>query len=448
MMEGIKNIAILGAGESGTGAAKLAVKQGLNVYISDKGVINDNFMRDLDELNVDWESGSHNTEKIMAADLIVKSPGIPGDIDILQQATEQGIPVVSEIEFGYQYCQGKIIAVTGSNGKTTTANLIFHMLEKAGRDVVLCGNVGKSFAGILSSEKHEIYVLEISSFQLDDILEFKPDIGIVLNITPDHLDRYQDKLENYTRAKMRIAENQDDNDFFIYNLDDEIILNALKKESAKSKHLPFSLKKKGHEGAWLEEKQIIINLNNNPLAMSIHDLALQGKHNIYNSMAAAIAGRILDLRKELIRESLSDFQNVEHRLEFVMKVHGISFINDSKATNVNSTWYALESIPQKIVWIAGGVDKGNDYSQLNELVADKVTAIVCLGKDNKKLKSAFKSIVPDIVETQSASDAVKQAYSLAKHGDTVLLSPACASFDLFENYEDRGYQFKQAVKGL
>ena len=448
MTQGVENIVILGGGESGVGAAKLAVKKGHAVFVSDFGKIKDHFKSALNEIDVEWEEGTHSMDRILQTELVIKSPGISDETQVIKEIKSKAIPVISEVEFAFRYCEGKIIAVTGSNGKSTTVCLIQHMLEKAGLNSALVGNIGQSFAASVAEKHSDYFVLEVSSFQLDDIVKFKPFISILLNITPDHLDRYDHKLENYIESKLQIVRNQDSNDHFIFNIDDDSIESGMKDKKIAAQQWPFSLKKKDLKGAWLQEEQFIINLNNNPIAMSVHELALQGKHNIYNSMAASIAGRILELRKELIRESLSDFQNIEHRLEFVMKVHGISFINDSKATNVNSTWYALESIERNVIWIAGGVDKGNDYSALNELVADKVKAIVCLGKDNKKLTKAFKSIVPDIVEADSASKAVNLAYELGKPGDSVLLSPACASFDLFDSYEDRGHQFKKAVKAL
>jgi UDP-N-acetylmuramoylalanine--D-glutamate ligase len=402
----------------------------------------------LETEGIAYESGSHDEERILKADLIVKSPGIPPTAPIIQKAQEKKIPVVSEIEFAYSQGTGKIIAITGSNGKTTTTHLINHILTKAGKKVAMAGNVGTSYAGKVADGPFDYYVLEISSFQLEDIITFKPYISIILNITPDHLDRYEYKLQGYVDAKFQIIRNATEEDYFIYNLDDEIILEELNKRNIKARKLPISIKKKLDEGASLSADQIFINLNSKSFTMSVHDLALQGKHNIYNSMAASIAGRILELRKDVIRESMSDFQNIEHRLEFVTKVHGISFINDSKATNVNSTWYALESIEKNIIWIVGGVDKGNDYLQIKDLVAEKVKAIVCLGKDNKKIIKAFSDIIPVIEESQSALDAVKKAYALGKKDDTVLLSPCCASFDLFESYEDRGHQFKKAVRSL
>ena len=448
MLNEVKNISILGAGISGLGAAKLAKKLNMQVFVSDMADIDLDTQTTLTNLNVEWESGGHNEDRILNSDVIVKSPGISPEAHIIVKAVEQGISVISEIEFAYRYCKGKVIAITGSNGKTTTANLIFHLLGKAGKNVALVGNIGESFAGNLSQGNKDYYVIEVSSFQLDDIITFKPDIAIILNVTPDHLDRYQYKLENYADSKFQIIKNQDENDYFIYNTDDEVIMKGLEKRKLTTKKIPFSIIKKEANGGFLQDNDLIINLNNNPFNMSVHELALQGKHNIYNSMAAAIAGKILDLRKDIIRESLSDFQNMEHRLEFVMKVHGISFFNDSKATNVNATWYALESAENPVVWIVGGIDKGNDYEALKALVSEKVKAIVCLGKDNKKIHNAFGKLVERIEDTNNATDAVNMAYAMSKKGDTVLLSPACASFDLFENYEERGQLFKKAVRAL
>jgi UDP-N-acetylmuramoylalanine--D-glutamate ligase len=442
------NICILGAGESGVGAAILAKKQGIEVFVSDLGEIKKKYGKILDEENISYESGKHSEDLILNCGLIIKSPGIPSTTSIIKKAESKGIPIISEIEFASRYCTGKIIAITGSNGKTTTTHLVHHMLSKAGKKSCMAGNVGYSFAAAIAREDYDYFVLELSSFQLDDIIQFRPDIAIILNITPDHLDRYDNSLKKYADSKFRIIKNQGADDFFIYNTDDEVILEGLKKINNQSQFLPFSLKKKQEPGAYLEGDQFTVNLNNNSFNMSIQELALQGKHNIYNSMAASIAGRIMELRKDLIRESLSDFTNVEHRLEFVMDVHGIKFINDSKATNVNSTWFALESLEKNVIWIVGGVDKGNDYDSLKELVGDKVKAIVCLGKDNKKIHKFFNGIVTDMVDADNAKEAVAKAYAYGSKGDTIILSPACASFDLFENYEDRGQQFKKAVRAL
>lgn len=442
-------IIVLGGGESGVGAAVLAKKEGLSVFVSDLGVIKDKYKRVLNNNDIPWEEGQHTEEKILSADEIVKSPGISDQAIIVQKAIKKQIPIISEIEFAFRYNTARIIGITGSNGKTTTTLLIYHILKKAGLNVGLAGNVGKSFALQIAENSFDYYVVELSSFQLDGIQDFKPWIAVLLNITPDHLDRYGNEFNNYIHSKFQITENMGDNDHFIYCSDDKTIVQELEKRKIEAIKYPFSIQQKNLEtGAWEDNEQLIIRTNKKQFEMSIHELAMQGKHNLYNSMAAGITGRILDLRKDLIRESLSDFQNVEHRLEFVSSIHGIEFINDSKATNVNSTWYALESISKPIIWIVGGVDKGNDYTELFELVKDKVKAIVCLGKNNEKIKDAFGGMVNVIEETQSAKEAVATAYSLGQKGDVVLLSPACASFDLFENYEDRGQQFKKAVKAL
>lgn len=445
----IKNkIVVLGARESGTGAAILAKAQGFDVFVSDKGKIADKFKEILLQHQIRFEEEQHTEYEILSAKEIVKSPGIPEKSEIIVKAKEKGIAVISEIEFAARYTDAKKICITGSNGKTTTTLLTYHILKKAGLNVGLAGNVGKSFATMVANEKHDYYVLELSSFQLDDMYSFKADIAVLLNITPDHLDRYEYKMENYVNSKFKIAQNQTSQDAFIYCIDDPETINVINNKNIKAKKYPFSILQQLQEGAWLNKNQINININNNPLTMTVEELALQGKHNIYNSMAAGIAGRILDIRKEIIRESLSDFVNIEHRLEYVAKINDIEFINDSKSTNVNSAWYALESYDKPIIWIAGGVDKGNDYSMLKDLVKAKVKAIVCLGKDNKKLIKAFKDVVPLIEETSSVEEAVAVAYRVGKKGDVVLLSPACASFDLFENYEDRGNKFKAAVRAL
>lgn len=443
-----KAVAILGAGESGVGAAILAKKEGLVPFVSDKGKIKEKYKTVLKNNNVEWEEGAHDESRILSAKEIIKSPGIPDGVQLIQKALKNGINVISEIEFAARYCKAKTIGITGSNGKTTTTMLLYHVLKSAGVNVGLAGNVGKSFAEQVSNNDYEWYVLELSSFQLDGVFDYSPDISILLNITPDHLDRYQNDFEKYADSKMRIVKNSKAEGVFIYNQDDEAIKAAMSRNDFKAKQIPFSIKNKVSEGAYLDEKQLIININNSELIMSIHDLALKGNHNLYNTMASGIAGRILDLRKELIRESLSDFQNVEHRLETVATVHGIEFINDSKATNINSTWYALESLTKPAIWIVGGVDKGNDYSELMELVKDKVKAIICLGKDNSKIIRSFQDEIQIIEEAYSADEAVRKAYEIGRKGDVVLLSPACASFDLFENYEDRGHQFKKAVRAL
>jgi UDP-N-acetylmuramoylalanine--D-glutamate ligase len=442
-------LAILGAGESGVGAAILAKKEGLVPFVSDAGKIGEKYKKVLIQNDIEWEEGVHSEARILQAGEVVKSPGIPDHALLVKKLHEKGIPVISEIEFAYRYCKAKLIGITGSNGKTTTALMTYHVLKRGGLNVGLAGNVGKSFAEQVAKEDYDYYVLELSSFQLDGIENFKADIAILLNITPDHLDRYNDQFELYADAKLRIAMNAGEEDYFIYCEDDPAIQEAMKRNPTKARLIPFSIKKQLPLGAYINDKEELnIQLLNNHFTMSIHDLALQGKHNLYNTMASGIAGRVLDLRKELIRESLSDFQNVEHRLEKVATIHGIEFINDSKATNVNSTWYALESINKPIVWIVGGVDKGNDYGELQELVRDKVKAIICLGKENAKIIDAFREDIPLIEEAHSAEEAVRKAYEIGRSGDAVLLSPACASFDLFENYEDRGHQFKRAVRSL
>lgn len=441
------HISILGAGESGVGAAVLAKRKGWQVFVSDYGKIKEEHKRELEELNVPFEEGGHTLERILASDLVIKSPGIADTVPVIKAVHSKGIKVVSEIEFGGYYSTARAICITGSNGKTTTTLLTHHILKKAGISVGLAGNVGRSFARQVANESHDWYVLELSSFQLDDMTDFRANIAVLTNITPDHLDRYEYNMQNYINSKFRILQNQSSEDWFIYNYDDEVIRTELTKREVKARTAPFSLKEKLEVGGYADAQQITININDQ-FTMSIHDLALKGKHNTQNSLASGIASRILEIRKEVVRESLEDFVNVEHRLEFVAKVHGIEFINDSKATNVNSTWFALESMEKPTVWIVGGVDKGNDYSELMDLVRDKVKAIICLGVDNKKLIDTFSGVIPTIVEARSAMEAVAYGYRLAKSDETVLLSPACASFDLFENYEDRGNQFKSAVRAL
>lgn len=441
-------IVILGGAESGVGAAILALQQGYDVFVSDLGTIKDNYKSTLNQFKISYEEGKHSFEKIREAVEVVKSPGIPRNAEIIKKLQEYNIPVISEIEFGCRFTKAKMICISGTNGKTTTTMLTWHILKKAGLNVGLAGNVGHSFAMQVAEKKYDHFVLELSSFQLDDMHKFKADIAILLNITPDHLDRYDYSLQNYINAKFRIIQNQGSDDAFIYCADDETIAIEVLKRNPGMKLFPFSIKKQEGMSAFLNDNQLTININNNPLTMSIYELALQGKHNLYNSMAAGIAARTIDIRKDTIRESFSDFQNVEHRLEKVNTVHGIEFINDSKATNVNSAWFALESMEKPVIWIVGGQDKGNDYSMLSDLVKEKVKAIVCLGMDNKKIHKAFKDIVPDITDTISAIAAVKAAYKKGKKGDVVLLSPCCASFDLFKNYEDRGRQFKDAVRAL
>ncbi len=439
---------ILGGGESGVGSAILGQKKGYEVFLSDLGKIKENYRNVLSNYEIDFEEEKHSEEKILNAELAIKSPGIPEKALIVQKLIEAKIPVISEIEFAGRYTNAKTVCITGSNGKTTTTLLLYHILKSAGMDVGLAGNVGKSLAWQVAENKFDIYVIELSSFQLDGMFDFRTDIAVLLNITPDHLDRYNYNMREYTDSKFRIIQNQTKSDYFIYCADDEVIQTEIKRRKIDPVAIPFWLKKPGKMGAGITEDQIIINVNQKQFSMSILDLTLQGKHNTYNSMAAGIASMILEIRNEQLRESLADFKGVEHRLERFLKVHGIEFINDSKATNVNSTWYALESTNKPIVWIAGGIDKGNDYNMLKHLVKEKVKAIVCLGKDNKKLHDAFGNVVKNMIDATSMDEAVKAAYYMARNGDTVLLSPACASFDLFENYEDRGNQFKQKVRNL
>lgn len=446
-MSNKQKIVILGAAESGVGTAMLALKQGFEVFVSDKGLIKEKYKNILLEKGIDFEEGQHTESKILDASEVVKSPGIPDKVELIKKIKAHNIPVISEIEFAGRYTNAKMICITGTNGKTTTTLLTYHIFKKAGLNVGLAGNIGKSFAWQVAENNFDYYVLELSSFQLDGMFKFKADVAILTNITPDHLDRYDYKLENYIASKFRITQNQSISDYFIYSADDTITVEALKAQNINATQLPYSSEKKLEKGAWIEENKIVINPNNNQFTMSFEELALQGKHNLRNSMAAGVAAKLFEIRKDIIRESLSDFQNIEHRLESVAKVNGIEFINDSKATNVNSTWFALESMTTPTIWIAGGVDKGNDYAEILELVKSKVKVIVCLGIDNSPIVNAFDGIIP-IVETNNIQDAVKAAYRNGKKGETVLLSPACASFDLFENYEDRGNQFKQAVREL
>ncbi len=444
-------IVILGAGESGVGAALLAQKEGYAVFVSDFGPIADHYKKDLEDAAISFEENGHSEERILIASEVVKSPGIPDKAPIIKKLIENNIPILSEIEFAGRYSKAKMICITGSNGKTTTTMLTYHILKNAGLNIGLAGNIGKSFARQVAFQDFDYYVLEISSFMLDNMYDFKADIAVLLNITPDHLDRYEYKMENYADSKFRIIQNQKQGDVFIYCADDEETQKGLLKHQINADTFPFSIEKILDQGAFLQDDQIIVTLHHNnqeSFTMSIKDLALQGKHNIYNSMASGIVAKVLELRNETIRESMQSFTNIEHRLEHVARISGIDFINDSKATNVNSTWYALESMPGEVVLILGGVDKGNDYNMLKDLVKSKVKAIVCLGKDNKRIHDAFDDDVEVIVNTFSANEAVQIAYYLAKKGNTVLLSPACASFDLFKNYEDRGNQFKKAVKEL
>ncbi len=447
-----QKIVVLGAGESGTGAAILAALNNYEVFVSDKGNIDEKHKTLLKQYNVNFEENKHSEEIILSADEIIKSPGIPDTTPIIQTIISMGIPIISEIEFAARYTNAIKICITGSNGKTTTTMLIYHILKKAGLNVGLAGNVGNSFAYQVATEDFDYYVLELSSFQLDNMFNFKSELSILLNITPDHLDRYDYKFQNYVDSKFRILQNTTFEDTFIYCSDDETIMNEIIKREISAKLFEFTQVKKDIEnGAFLDDDLNEINYVNNhkqQYNMQVNELSIQGKHNVYNSMAAGIVAQVLNIRKDIIRESFRDFKNVEHRLEPVISVHGIKFINDSKATNVNAAWYALASINTPIVWIAGGVDKGNDYEIIKDLVKEKVKAIVCLGKDNAAIHKAFGDIVPKIIDTKSMPEAVQTAYYLGKKDDTVLLAPACASFDLFENYEDRGNQFKLAVRSL
>jgi UDP-N-acetylmuramoylalanine--D-glutamate ligase len=447
-MKSAKKIVVLGAGESGVGAAILARKKGMETWVSDKGKIKPKFLEILQKEEIPFEEGTHSEDIILNADEVIKSPGIPENAPLIQKLKAKNIPVISEIEFASRYTNAKLICITGSNGKTTTTLLTYHIFKKAGLNVGLAGNVGKSFAYQVATENFDYYILELSSFQLDDMYKFKADVSILLNITPDHLDRYNYKLEDYIDSKFKIVQNQTPEDSFIYCLDDEITREEVEKRNIPAKKYPFSITQKVDEGGSLQNQELVLNVNKSTFTMPANRLSLPGKHNIYNSMAAGIAAKVMDIRKDSIRESLADFQNIEHRLEFVATIHGVEFINDSKATNVNSAWYALESMSRPVVWIVGGTDKGNDYSILKDLVKEKVHTIVCLGKDNRKIISAFSTIVPFITEAISAKEAVMKASKASRQGDTVLLSPACASFDLFENYEDRGNQFKEAVREL
>ncbi|HEY0978240.1 MAG TPA: UDP-N-acetylmuramoyl-L-alanine--D-glutamate ligase [Flavobacteriales bacterium] len=443
-----RRLVVLGAQESGVGAAVLARKMGIDVFVSDAGTIKPEYRDRLKFLGIAFEEGGHSVNKVLDADEVVKSPGIPDKASMVRALLDRGVPVISEIEFASRYTNAPIVGITGSNGKTTTTLLTHHILSRAGMDVGLGGNVGTSFAGLVAQREHALYVLELSSFQLDGIREFRPHIAVITNITPDHLDRYDNRMEGYVASKFRIAMNQTPADHFIHCADDEVTREGLKLHPVRAKRWPFSIRTAIDQGGYLQDDHIHITVPQTPFSMSIFDLALQGKHNVYNSLAASIAARVLEVRKEVIRESLSDFQNVEHRLERVATVNGIEFINDSKATNVNSTWYALESMEKSVIWVVGGEDKGNDYNELRELVRQKVKAIVCLGLKNEKIHNAFGDLVANIVDTTSAEAAVQAGYEIGEPGDVVLLSPACASFDLFENYEDRGRRFKAAVRAL
>ncbi|MBA5629530.1 UDP-N-acetylmuramoyl-L-alanine--D-glutamate ligase [Moheibacter lacus] len=442
-----EKLVILGGGESGVGAALLGKKEGFRVFLSDRGKLKEEYRTKLMDNGIEFEEEKHTDSKIFNADLVIKSPGIPKKSELIQKLKEKQIPVVSEIEFASRYTLAKIIAVTGSNGKTTTTSLIHHILTEAGLNVGMGGNIGKSFAELVVNDEYDFYVLEISSFQLDDVVSFKPYIAILLNITPDHLDQYDYKLELYAQSKFKITENQSHEDYFVYNFDDDNITELLKEINTEAQKVPYSMNKELNDGTFQEGENVVVNFPDR-LELNASEFALRGRHNVSNTMAAATAANILKIRKETIKRSLFDFKAVEHRLESVLKIGGIEFINDSKATNVNATYYALESMNAPTVWIVGGTDKGNDYAELIPLVKKKVKAIVCLGLDNSKILAAFDGLVDNMIETKSMQDAVRSAYMYGGKGDAVLLSPACASFDLFKNYEDRGDQFKKEVKNL
>ena len=441
-------LVILGAGESGIGTAILGKKKGYDVFVSDFGKIKGNYKEVLIINEIAWEEEKHTEDLILNADVVMKSPGIPEKSPIVKKLLAKGIPVLSEIEFAAPFTDATIIGITGSNGKTTTTMLTYHLLKSAGLNVGLGGNIGKSFAWQVADNKYDSYVLELSSFQLDGIFKFKPHIAIITNISPDHLDRYDYKYENYIASKFRITMNQTEEDYLIYDADDEAIAGWLKTHTTKAKLIPFSLTKTFSEGAYIKNNKMEISINQEEFTMDTEHIALEGKHNMKNAMAATSVAKLMQIRKSTIRESLSNFQGVEHRLEKVLKIQNVQYINDSKATNVNASFFALDSMNTPTVWIVGGVDKGNDYNELMSLVREKVKAIICLGVDNKKIIDAFGNVVDMMVEVDNMNDAVRMAQRLTEKGDTVLLSPACASFDLFENYEDRGNQFKQAVKNL
>ena len=444
-----KKLVILGAGESGVGAALLAKQKGYAVFVSDGGAIKANFQKELEEAGIEFEAGVNSAERILAADEVIKSPGIPEKNEMVKSIRAKGIPVISEIEFGYRYKgASRIAAITGSNGKSTTTALLYHICKLVNEDVAMVGNIGYSFARQIAQAPKALYIIEVSSFQLDDIQYFKPEIAILLNITEDHLDRYDHQFENYIKSKFRIIENQTAEDYFIYCIDDETIVKHLELLTINTNPLPFSMKQEVKKGGYIKNDQMMLKIQEERVTMSIYDFALKGKHNAYNTMAASIAATTLGIRKEKIREAVSNFHSLEHRMEFVATVRGVDFINDSKATNVNSTWYALESMQKNTVLILGGVDKGNDYELIADLVKEKVKAIICMGTDNKKIIEFFKDKVSTIVEVDSAKKAVNASFKLAEKGDLVLMSPACASFDLFKNYEDRGRQFKESVKEL
>ncbi|CAM1363831.1 UDP-N-acetylmuramoyl-L-alanine--D-glutamate ligase [Tenacibaculum xiamenense] len=443
-----KKLVVLGGGESGVGTAILGKEKGYDVFVSDKGAITENYKKVLKQYEVSFEERQHTEEIIFQADVVMKSPGIPDKVELIQQLVKKGIPVISEIEFAGKYTDATIVGITGSNGKTTTTMITHHLLEKAEFNVGVAGNIGDSFAKQVAEKEYDVYVLELSSFQLDGIERFNSHIAILTNITPDHLDRYDYNFDNYIESKFRITKNQTESDYLIYDSDDEVITGWLKRNTTKATLVPFSLEKELEYGAFIRENNIIIKFNSEEVLMNVSNLKLQGKHNTKNAMASAMAARLLKARKSTIAESLSDFEGVEHRLENVLKINGVQYVNDSKATNVNAAYYALECMDTPTVWIVGGVDKGNDYADLLPLVREKVKAIVCLGLDNTKIIETFQNVVDILVETAGAEEAVKVAHKVADKGDTVLLSPACASFDLFTSYEDRGDKFKEAVRGL
>ena len=444
----MKRLVVLGGGESGVGTAILGKKKGYDVFVSDFGKIKENYRQVLIDNEIKWEDEQHTESLILNADVVMKSPGIPDKAPMVKKLLEKGIPVISEIEFASEFTNAITIGITGSNGKTTTTMLTYHLLKEGGLNVGLGGNIGKSFAWQVADEEYDCYVLELSSFQLDGIVKYKPHIAILTNISPDHLDRYDYKYENYIESKFRITLNQTEDDYLIYDADDEAIKNWLTNNKTKAQLIPFSITKQVENGAFLKNNTMEININQEEFLMETAQISLEGKHNMKNAMAATSVAQLMRIRKQTIRESLSNFQGVEHRLEKVLKIQNVQYINDSKATNVNATFFALDSMTTPTVWIVGGVDKGNDYTELMALVHEKVKAIICLGVDNKKIIDAFGNVVDVMIEVSSMNDAVKMSQRLAEKGDTVLLSPACASFDLFENYEDRGRQFKQAVKNL
>ncbi|MDM1073578.1 UDP-N-acetylmuramoyl-L-alanine--D-glutamate ligase [Empedobacter brevis] len=444
----MKRLVVLGGGESGVGTAILAKKENLDVFLSDMGQIKNNYKQLLEEYGIAYEEGQHTEELILNADEVMKSPGIPKKAALIQKLEKKGISILSEIEFASRYTDAKIIAITGSNGKTTTTSLMFHILKQAGLNVGLGGNIGKSFAKSVAEDNFDYYVLEVSSFQLDDIKTgFKPYVSILLNITPDHLDQYEYQFDLYAKSKFRITENQDENDYFIYNLDDPKIMEMIDQMNIRANRKPFTMKDATNE-AYADNELFRVNDSNGDFTMLVNNLGLIGKHNVSNSLAAAVAAKIIEINNEELRKSLSDFKSVEHRLEPVLTIGGIDFINDSKATNVNATYFALESMTKPIVWIVGGKDKGNDYNEVLPFVKKKVKAIVCLGVDNSKLVEFFSPYIETIIETNTMKDCVEQSYKLATKGEAVLLSPACASFDLFSGYEDRGNQFKENVRKL